>query len=160
MNASPTLRLGFRAVAITAAASLLFACSSDDADSTSDVAVESAATSISIELARSPIQADGETVTSVYGILVNDSATAMRLVSATSPLADSIDLFAPENVIVLPSEGIEVKADGGLVMEPAGYKLRLNGIEPLAIGDEIPVTVRFDTGDSFSFNAVVQELDQ
>ncbi len=122
--------------------------------------MEAPAEAISIELARSPIPASGQTATPVYGILVNDSLSDMRVISATSPVAASIDLLDPDDSVVLPADGFVVRADGGLVMEPVGYKLMLNGVDPVTIGQEIPVTLRFESGDSFAFNAIVQELDQ
>jgi copper(I)-binding protein len=160
MNASPTHRLRNRAFVITAAITLLFGCSSDGSDPNATDAVETTAESISIELARSPIPAPGQSATPVYGILVNDSLSEMRVVSATSPVADSIDLLDPAGSVVLPAEGFEVKPDGGFIMEPVGYKLMLNRIDADAIGQEIPVTLRLQSGETFAFSAIVQELDQ
>jgi hypothetical protein len=91
---------------------------------------------------------------------VNDSLDAMRVISATSPAADSIDLLGPDDSIVLPAEGLVVLPDGGLILEPVGFKLMLNGIDPDAIGPEIQVTLRFESGDSFGFSAVLQPADQ
>lgn len=159
MNTSPASKLRNGVVAITAATALLFGCSSDDSES-SPTAAEQSADSISIELARSPLPAPGQTATPVYGILVNDSLTTMRVISATSAQADTVDLLDPNDAVVLPTDGFEVKPDGGLIMEPVGFKLMLNGIDPVAIGQEIPVTLRFESGESFDFNAIVQELDQ
>jgi len=145
--------------ALTAATTLLIGCSSDASDSSETASTEASVESISIELARTPIPAAGQTETPVYGILVNDSLDEMRVISATSPLADSVDLLGPDNSIVLPAEGFNVPPDGGLVMEPVGFKLMLNGIDPEAIGDEVPVTLRFQSGGTFEFSANVQELD-
>lgn len=160
MNTSPTRRLRRGVFALTAATMLLVGCSSDSSESTTTDAVEVSADSISIELARSPIPAPGDTTTPVYGILVNDSLDAMRVISATSPEADSIDLLGPDDSVVLPAEGFVVLPDGGLIMEPVGFKLMLNGIDPEAIGSEIPVTLRFESGASFEFSAVLQPADQ
>ena len=160
MNTSPTRRLRQGVFALAAATMLLIGCSSDESDSTSTVAAEASVESISIEIPRSPIPAAGQTSTPVYGILVNGSLTDMRVISATSPAADNVDLLGPDDSIVLPAEGFSVLADGGLVMEPVGFKLMLNGIDPDTIGSEIPVTLRFETGESFDFSAIVQELDQ
>jgi copper(I)-binding protein len=132
MNASPTHRLRNRAFAITAATTLFFGCSSDGSDSAATDAVETTAESISIELARSPIPAPEQTVTPVLGILVNDSLAEMRVVSATSPVADSVDLLDPGDLVVLPAEGFEVRPDGGFIMEPVGYKLMLNRIDAVS----------------------------
>jgi copper(I)-binding protein len=159
MNTSPTRRLRHGVFALTAATTLLIGCSSDGSDSTATVAAEASVDSISIEIARSPIPTAGQTTTPVYGILVNDSLSEMRVISATSPAADSVDLLGPDDSIVLPAEGFNVLPDGGLVMEPVGFKLMLNGIDPDTIGGEIPVTLRFQSGESFAFSAIVQELD-
>ncbi len=159
MNTSPTSRLRRGVFALTAATTLLIGCSSDGSDSTATVATEASVESISIELARSPIPASGDTTTPVYGILVNDSLDAMRVISATSPAADSVDLLGPDDSVVLPAEGFVVLPDGGLIMEPVGFKLMLNGIDPDALGSEIPVTLRFESGASFEFSAVLQPAD-
>jgi copper(I)-binding protein len=159
MHTSPTRRLRRGVFALTAVTMLLVGCSSDDSESTVTVAIEASADSISIELARSPIPAPGDTTTPVYGILVNDSLDAMRVISATSPAADSIDLLGPDDSVVLPAEGFVVLSDGGLIMEPVGFKLMLNGIDPDAIDPEISVTLRFESGASFEFSAVLQPAD-
>lgn len=158
MNTSPTSTLRNRVVAIAAATTLLFGCSSDGSESTD--ATEVKAESISIELARAPIPTSGQTATPVYGILVNGSVDAMRVISATSPAADSIDLLDPTDAVVLPAEGFVIQPEGGLIMEPVGFKLMLNGIDAVGLGDEIPVTLRFESGETFGFSAIVQELDQ
>ncbi len=160
MNTSPTRRLRNGAFALAAATTLLIGCSSDDSESTATIATEASADDISIELARAPIPAPGQTTTPVYGILVNDSLDAMRVISATSPEADSIDLLGPEDSVVLPAEGFVVEPDGGLIMEPVGFKLMLNGVNPDALGSEIPVTLRFESGASFEFSAVLQVADE
>ena len=160
MHTSPTRRIRRGTLALAAAAMLLLGCSSDDSDSDDASSTEATTESISIELARSPIPATGETSTPVYGILVNESLEAMRVISASSPDADNIDLLGPEDAVVLPAEGLVVRPDGGLVMEPVGFKLMLNGVDAVTIGSEIPVTLRFESGESFDFNAVVQEADQ
>jgi len=149
-----------RAAAVTVAATLLIGCGSDDSPA-SDTGIESQSNdSIAIELARSPRAADGQTTTPVYGILVNKSTSPIRVISATSPLANSIDLLNPDETVQLPADGFLIAVDSGVVMEPVGYKLMLTGIDPSAITDEIPVTLRFDSGDSFTFDATVQELDR
>lgn len=149
-----------RAATAAVAATLLIGCGSDDSSS-SEAGIESQSnSSIAIELARSPRAADGQTTTTVYGILVNRSTSPIRVISATSPLASSIDLLNPDETVQLPADGFLVPVDGGLVMEPVGYKLMLIGIDPAAIGDEIPVTLRFDSGDSFTFDAFVQAADR
>lgn len=160
VNTSPTRSLRHGVFAVAAATTLLFGCASDGSESTTAAAEQTTAESINIELARSPLPPPGHTSTPVYGILVNDSLAAMRVVSATSPLADSVDLLDPDDAVVLPADGFEVRPDGGLVMEPVGFKLMLNGIDPVTLGQEIPVTLRFESGESFDFDAIVQELDQ
>ena len=44
-------------------------------------------------------------------------------------------------------------------MESVSYKLMLNGLGPTALGAEIPITLRFDAGETFGFTAIVQKLE-
>lgn len=160
MHAPTTRSLMTRLLAGAATATLLLGCSSDGAD-TDDAATAAAADSIRVELARSPVMEPGETSTAVYAIVANDSVTPMRLVSATSELADSVDLIDIDGNVVLPAQGLDIPADGGLVME-ADYHptFQLNGIEPVEIGGTIPVTLRFENGEVFSFDAVVEAAEE
>lgn len=157
---APTHRWLRRAATAAVAATLLVGCGSDESTSSPSGIESQSNDSIAIELARSPRAADGDTETSVYGILVNRSASPIRVISASSPLADSIDLVNPDGGVQLPADGFLIAVDGGFVMEPVGFKLQLIGIDPSAITDTIPVTLRFDSGDSFSFDAVVQAVDR
>ncbi len=159
MSRSSTTRLRRSVLALAAASIALIGCSSDDTDSRDSVVAEAQAGSISISIARAPIPEPEQTSIPVYGILVNDSPDVMRVISATSPEADSVDLLGPDDSTVLPAEGLVVQSDGGLVMEPVGFKLMLNGVDPDALGAEIPVTLRFESGATFDFSAVLQERD-
>jgi len=159
MSPTPTRRFLRRTTAIAATAALLLGCSSDDTEESATIAAETTTDSVSITLARSPRPAAGDTTAPVYGILVNDSLSVMRVVAASSPAADSVDLLDPDGSVLLPSDGFVIQPDGGLVMESIGFKLMLIGIDPDTIGVEIPVTLRFESGDTFGFNADVIDGD-
>lgn len=158
----PNNQRWFRSAATAvAAATLLIGCSSDDAEPVATTAIESQSNStLAIELARSPRAAADQTMTPVYGILVNKTQSPIRVISATSPMATSIDLLNPDGSVRIPADGFVVEVDGGLIMEPVGYKLMLAGVERAEVGDQIPVTLRLDSDETFTFNAIVQELDE
>ena len=155
MKHAPTRRILRQASVLTATAALLLGCASDDPEETATIEAETTTESISITLARAPRPSADETTTPVYGILVNDSLAQVRVVSASSPVAASVDLLDPDGEVLLPSDGLLIEPDGGLVMESIGFKLMLIGIDPENIGEQIPVTLRIDSGDTFGFNALV-----
>jgi copper(I)-binding protein len=55
-------------------------------------------------------------------------------------------------------EGVEIPASGDLVLEPGGYHLMLMGVGPVAEGDTVEITLRFQDGDSVEVRAPVRPL--
>lgn len=96
-----------------------------------------------------------------YMTVVNDGETD-RLVSASCPVADSVEIHA----IRVKGPVLEMRMlDGGLVIPPAnrqilkprGYHLLLSGLaSPLAPGDMLPITLVFDNAGSVTVDFAVE----
>ena len=75
-------------------------------------------------------------------------------------VGDLVRFLDPDGAVLLPSDGFLIEPDGGLVMESLGFKLMLIGIDPGDIGEQIPVTLRFASGETFGFNAQVVDASE
>ena len=84
-----------------------------------------------------------------YFTIVNGGTAADKLVSASSPIADKVELHrtANENGVMkmLPVDSVPVKAGGKAVFKPGGYHVMLLGLKaPLAEGQAFPLTLTFE----------------
>lgn len=84
-----------------------------------------------------------------YVSLMNHSAEADLLVSASTPAAKVAEIHKSEEVDgvmkMAPAGPIEVPMHGTLEMKPGGYHIMLMGLsQPLKKGDEIEITLTFE----------------
>ncbi len=85
-----------------------------------------------------------------------------RLISATTDVATSVELH--ENVMnedgtmmMHPLSGIDLPADGSLVLEPGGYHLMLVDVDRLAAGETIDVDLTWENAGAMTISAEVVE---
>ncbi len=81
-----------------------------------------------------------------------DSSTDARLVSATTPVADAVELHRmsmDNNVMKMtPVAGIEIPAGKGVDLRPGGYHLMLINLKSqIKAGDVIPITLVIEGQD-------------
>ena len=80
----------------------------------------------------------------------NDGGAPDRLVSATSPVARSVELHAHVHegdvMRMRPVAGVALPPGEAVTLQPGGLHVMLIGLkEPLVRGTEVPVTLRFET---------------
>jgi copper(I)-binding protein len=105
----------------------------------------------------------GRSATAGYMTLLNRGATPDRLVSATSPLAERVEIhetYAAAGGMVgmraLP-RGVVIPPNDRAVLSPGGLHLMITGLrEPLRQGDALPLTLHFERGGRVDILAAVE----
>lgn len=115
---------------------------------------------ISDAWARGPSEASPEC--GGYFVVTNKADAEDRLVSASSKLAERIEIHAIKVVGAdikmrpLP-DGLRIPPDTTLALKPRGYHLLLLGVKlPLAKGAILPVTLLFDKAGSIDVELVIR----
>lgn len=96
--------------------------------------------------------ADG--MSGVFGTLHNPTDADVTLVSATSPVADMVELHesvtsGATTTMREVEGGFTIPADGTFELAPGGNHIMLMELAaPLLPGDEVPVTLTFDDGST------------
>ncbi len=116
-----------------------------------------------IEDARLYLAFGAATSGAAYMVIRNPGGPEDRLLGASSPAARSVTLHGSEEqdgvvrMTDLPG-GLELPADGLIEMAPGGLHVMLMGLDgPLASGDAVPLTLRFESGPvEFSLPVEVQ----
>ena len=101
------------------------------------------------------------TVGAAYLSLKNDGKTDDRLVAASSPAAEKVELHSMtmmSGVMTMRQvPAIEVQAGRTVTLEPGGLHLMLIGLkEPLKEGARVPATLSFERAGSVSVELIVQ----
>jgi copper(I)-binding protein len=91
----------------------------------------------------------GQTVGGGYLVLSNEGGGADRLVSASTPAAERVELhsMALEGDVMRMRQvnAIDVPAGGKVELKPGGLHLMLTGLKaPLKAGTTVPVTLNFE----------------
>ncbi len=94
--------------------------------------------------------------------IVNRSEQADRLVGATSPLADKVELHGIKVVgaditMRLLERGVGLPPGTPITLKPRGYHLLLQGLRsPLAKGQRVPVSLTFEKASGREIELVVE----
>jgi copper(I)-binding protein len=94
--------------------------------------------------------APGQSVGGGFMTITNSGSRADRLISATSPASDRVEIHTMSMdggvMRMRPvSGGLAVPASGRLELKPGGYHIMLIGLKaPLELGKTIPLTLRFE----------------
>jgi copper(I)-binding protein len=103
-----------------------------------------------VPLPPSPVEA------SAFLVLENRSATPNALTGSQSPVADSVVMHEMTGGRMTRVTRIEIPAHGRVALVPGSYHLMLAGIRrPLAIGDTVPIVLRFASGEAVTVRAPV-----
>lgn len=97
-----------------------------------------------------------------YFTIVNNAAEDDRLVKASSPLADRVELHVHkhENGVMrmVKVDHIPVAAHGETVVKPGGYHLMLFGLkQKLHLGDKLPLVLTFERAGEIRATAEVSK---
>ncbi len=87
-----------------------------------------------------------------YFTINNNGTSADRLLSASSPAFNKIEMHETRMAdgMMSMNQLMEVPVDAGVTVEfkPGGLHLMLMGIkQPLEVGDKVPVTLTFESGE-------------
>ena len=105
---------------------------------------------ISIEKPFSRATPAGAKVGAGYMTITNKSATADRLLSASSPVAGKVEIHEmsmQDNVMKMRElpNGLSIESGKSVSFAPGGYHLMLLGLKaPLKTGDKVSVTLNFE----------------
>jgi copper(I)-binding protein len=94
-------------------------------------------------------------------VIRNTGAAPDRLLSATSPAAQRMELHTHiregDVMRMRPVADIPVPANGSATLQPGGLHLMLIGLtQPLAAGQSVPVTLRFERAGEVTIQLAVQ----
>jgi len=110
--------------------------------------------------------AEDTTMTAAFMDLANQGDEGVRLVSASSEVADAVEIHEMANVdgkavMQEAEDGVELKARGGQLLQPGGYHVMLMGLtEDLAAGDEVTLTLEFSDGSTQEITAPVKAFTE
>jgi copper(I)-binding protein len=98
-----------------------------------------------------------------YLVIRNPTAQADALIGASSPAAASVEVHETTRdsggmmgMHAIPR--LEIPAGGTVALEPGGFHLMLMGLaKPLAVGDTIDLTLRFERAGPITVQAAVRE---
>ncbi|MBP1327582.1 copper(I)-binding protein [Leucobacter exalbidus] len=164
--------LSLASAAIVAALALV-GCSEADAGESSTGAVSAEATSQGALAATNPdgaVTLDGgwakaaDGMSGVFGTLHNAGDTDLTLVSATSSVADIVELHesitsGSSTTMREVEGGFSVPAGGSFELAPGGNHIMLMELQaPLLAGDEVPVTLTFDDGSTLDATVLAKDF--
>jgi copper(I)-binding protein len=98
-----------------------------------------------------------------YLTIVNTGTEADRLVAASSPLADSVEIHGIKvvgpNIKMKPmANGLGIPAAHTTTLKPRGYHLLVQGLKaPLSAGARLPVTLTFEKAGEIAVALTVAE---
>ena len=101
-----------------------------------------------------------------YMTIANTGAVADRLVSASSPLADHVEIHemsVAKGIMTMHPVpgGLAVPAHGSVTLKPGSYHLMLIGPkQPFKAGDTIPVTLTFEHAGSERVDLAVKPMGE
>lgn len=101
--------------------------------------------------------------TGIFMVIRNQGDKDVKLIRAESPVAKSVELHTviEEGGMkkMRPVPDITIKAKGETMLKPGDYHVMLIGLyKPLAEGEEVPVTLKFDDGSSQTLKAPVRKI--
>ena len=105
----------------------------------------------------------GTTTTGAFMTIHNASSAERKLVKATSPISDKVQLHTHmnENGVMKMREipEIVVPASGKVELKPGSYHIMLIEMKSeLKEGDQVPITMSFDDGSTSRIEATVRKL--
>jgi copper(I)-binding protein len=98
-------------------------------------------------------------ISALYLALENNTSAAMQLTGVETEVARVVEMHQSQSqnglMQMRPVESVEVPAGGEVVFEPGGFHIMLIDINrPLGPGDEVAVTLIFNTGERLELPAV------
>ena len=97
-----------------------------------------------------------------YFTIINNAAHADKLIKATTPLADRVELHVHQHedgvMRMLEVDHIPVAANGKTEVKPGGYHLMLFGLtQKLGMGDSLPLILKLEQSGEIAVNATISK---
>jgi periplasmic copper chaperone A len=118
---------------------------------------------VAVEDAWIPQPPPGAQVAAAYFTVRNSGSTSVVLTEVESSLADAAMLHESlehnGQAEMRPVERLTIAPGQRIVLRPGGLHVMLHGLHrPLAVGDRVPLTLRFASGSSLAATARVRPL--
>ncbi|RSS66048.1 copper chaperone PCu(A)C [Streptomyces sp. WAC07061] len=166
MNAR-TIRTIAAALSLTAALAIS-GCSSSDSDSASGSSADTkaAGTSGAPEAGKPVLTVSGgympepvnDKMAGAFMVIKNDSKTADKLLSATSPLSDDLQIHETKDQKMQQVQSMDVPAGGELRLQRGGNHIMFMGLKNQPkVGDKITIELRFEKADPVKVELDVKE---
>ena len=123
------------------------------------------ANSITIENTWSPEAPPVVKVMAGYMLIKNSSNKDVKIISAKSPLFKRVEVHLSEMkngmMRMTKQENMNIEAKGHIELKPGGLHMMLMGkLKPITKGDNIPVALTFDNGDTIKINLKVKTANE
>ncbi len=98
-------------------------------------------------------------------IVLNGLDVPVRLTSVSGDVAAAVELHETINQdgvmkMVPQPDGFEIPAGGSVELKPGGKHVMMIGlVSPLEVGQQFPLTLNFDNGESLALNVPVMAMD-
>ncbi|WP_405979695.1 copper chaperone PCu(A)C [Streptomyces sp. NBC_00158] len=93
-----------------------------------------------------------------FMVIENDSKTADKLLSATSPLSDDLQIHETKDQKMQQVQSMDVPANGELKLERGGNHIMFMGLKSTPkVGDKITIELRFEKADPVKVELDVKE---
>jgi periplasmic copper chaperone A len=152
-----------RAVLAAAVAGTLAACGGSTGSAPSSSAPVSAS-ALGITTSDAWVKTAPSGMTAAFVTLTNSTGTAQVLVSASTPVATTVQLHETveqggQMVMQEKKDGITVPANAAVVLEPGGQHIMLmNVTTAIKAGDLVPFTLTFASGGTLTFSATAKDF--
>lgn len=128
-----------------------------------DAAVQAADIFVEVEEPYVRAVPAGQPNSAAFMTLVNDSMTAYKLKSASSPVAETVELHTHTNnngvMEMRKIDEIEIPAGGKVELKPGGLHIMLIGLkQELKVGEEVEITLNYADGSSEKVEAEIKEV--
>ena len=105
----------------------------------------------------------GQPNSAAFMTLVNSSAKAHSIKSATSPVAETVELHTHTNnngvMEMRQVPQMDIPANGKTELKPGGLHIMLLGLkQTLKAGEKASVTLQFEDGSKTTVNALIEEV--
>ncbi|GLQ20639.1 copper chaperone PCu(A)C [Algimonas porphyrae] len=146
-----------RLLLVTTAALIVAACSDAKTalpdDATPDATITASASSaVTISDAYMLPPLIGRNVGAAFFVATNDGVTDARIISASSPVADTVELHThtmTDGVMAMREvDGIDIPAGGSVVLEPGSLHLMMFGMAVAEGQTDAPVTLTYADGET------------
>jgi copper(I)-binding protein len=171
MKIATTVKRSLAFTTLTLAALVLAGCTATDSASTEATAAADAAvvpTASDVWIKAVPELMEGMAMTGLFGVFENPTDEDIMILGGTADSALTLSALdahevvqndAGEMIMQDAEGGIVIPANGSVTLKPGGYHVMFwDLLKPIAVGDDVVVTINFSNGTSMEVTAVAREI--